>query len=163
MECLIWSLRLFNDEVLFSGESSGELCIWDAEHGTLTKQFSNLKADISCIEANHKNLIVYATGVDARILSVQLNKANNQWVFLSLFRGQSHDVNSLILSHPNELLSAGRALATVTALHHEEVVAQGKRKVKSKRSDWPCFARPSKYDPFKSSATLAPSEVVNST
>jgi hypothetical protein len=38
-------------------------------------------------------------------MSVQYN--SNQWVQLGVFRGQSHDIKSLILVNPNELLSAG--------------------------------------------------------
>ena len=29
-ECLIWTLRLADDDVLFSGDSLGELSAWDA-------------------------------------------------------------------------------------------------------------------------------------
>lgn len=56
---------------------------------------------------NHKFGIVYATGVDSRILSIQFNPQTEQWVTLGLFRGQSHDIRSLVLLSPNELLSGG--------------------------------------------------------
>ena len=72
-ECLIWTLKLVGDgdnQVLFSGDSQGQLCGWDTEHGTLVQSFDNLKADISCIETNEEKSIVYATGIDARIMSV---------------------------------------------------------------------------------------------
>ena len=106
-ECRIWKLKLFKEEIIFSGDSKGELCAWDAEHGTLLKAFNHLKADIYSIEVNLKEDIVYATGVDARIISVQRNKADEQWVFLSLFRGQSNDIKSLILLGEHDLISAG--------------------------------------------------------
>ena len=69
-ECLIWTLKLFKGDTIFSGDSKGELSAWDAEHGTLIKTFNHLKADINSIEINTKHDIVYATGVDARIISV---------------------------------------------------------------------------------------------
>jgi hypothetical protein len=50
--------------------------------------------------------IVYATGVDSRILSVQHDPKTDQWVFLSLFRGQSHDIKALVLKN-DELYSGG--------------------------------------------------------
>jgi WD40 repeat protein len=84
---MIWSLRLYDEQTLLSGDSSGDLSVWDSNHGTLLKQFNNLKADINSIEVNERYSIVYATGVDARILSIQLNKKTGQWVYLSLFRG----------------------------------------------------------------------------
>ena len=62
---------------------------------------------MTCIEVNQTRGIVYATGVDARIMSVQRNTESGQWVFLSLFRGQSNDIKSLVLLDANELVSAG--------------------------------------------------------
>ena len=106
-DCLIWTLKLFKDEIIFAGDSTGELSAWDIEHGTLLKTFTNLKADINTIEVNERHEIVYASGVDARILSIQRNRENDQWVFLSMFRGQSNDIKSLILLDDQELVSAG--------------------------------------------------------
>ena len=106
-ECLIWTLKLVDGDVLFSGDSHGELTAWDTQHGTLIQTFNNLKADISCIEHNKERDIVFATGADARILSVQRNTANGQWVFLSLYRGQSHDIKCLIKLDQSEMISGG--------------------------------------------------------
>jgi hypothetical protein len=80
--------------------------VWDATHGTLLKQFTNLEADIMQIVTNDEHGIVYATGVDSRILSVQHDPKADQWVFLSLFRGQSHDIKGLVLRY-DELYSGG--------------------------------------------------------
>lgn len=33
-EILIWTLRLFSDTLLFSGDSQGHVTVWDAVHGT---------------------------------------------------------------------------------------------------------------------------------
>ena len=103
----IWTLRMVSDQYLFSGDSEGSVKIWDPEHGTLVKHFKDLKADINSMAVNHKYGIVYATGVDSRILSMQFNTETEQWVSLGLFRGQSHDIKSLILLSPNELISGG--------------------------------------------------------
>jgi len=81
--------------------------VWDTEHGTLVRSFANLKADVNCIEVNTTHGIVYASGVDSRVLSVKFNVKNNQWFFLSLYRGQSHDIKSLLLTTPTELISGG--------------------------------------------------------
>ena len=93
--------------MLFSGDSHGDLCAWDSNHGTLIQSFSNLKADINCIEVNKERGIVYATGVDSRVLSVQRTGSNGLWVFLSFFRGQSNDIKSMVLIDETELISAG--------------------------------------------------------
>ena len=52
---------------------------------------------------------IYASGADSRVVVVQLKEdgESKEWVFASLFRGQSHDVKSLILLNSKQLLSAG--------------------------------------------------------
>jgi hypothetical protein len=37
---------------LISGDSMGEVAVWDAEFGTLVKKFKNLQGDINTIEVN---------------------------------------------------------------------------------------------------------------
>jgi len=56
---------------LISGDSKGELSIWDAEFGTLQKTFNHLKGDINGIEVNESFNAVYASGIDSRILTIQ--------------------------------------------------------------------------------------------
>lgn len=72
-ETLVWSLSLIENEFLFSGDSKGNLKIWDIKYGTLVKSFNQLKADINTIAVNKVHGIVYATGTDSRILSVKFN------------------------------------------------------------------------------------------
>ena len=67
---MIWSLKLYDSDTLCAGDSKGDLSLWDVNHGTLLKTFSNLKADITAIEVNRAAGSVYATGVDSRIMTV---------------------------------------------------------------------------------------------
>jgi len=46
--------------------------LWDPEHGTLIKTFKQLQADILAIEVNPITKTIYASGVDARVLTIQL-------------------------------------------------------------------------------------------
>ena len=74
-ECLLWTLRLFNDAFLISGDSLGEVTVWDAVHGTQLQTFNQLKADIFALEVNTVNSIVYASGADSRVLALQLTNS----------------------------------------------------------------------------------------
>ena len=58
---------------MFSGDSQGNLKVWDLKYGTLLKSFNQLKADVNAIVINKKHGVVYATGADSRILSIQYN------------------------------------------------------------------------------------------
>ena len=71
-KCLIWCLKRFKDEYLISGDSLGEVSIWDLEFGTLIKTFNHLKADILTLEVNLKHDTIYASGVDSRVISISL-------------------------------------------------------------------------------------------
>ncbi|CDW74499.1 u3 small nucleolar rnaassociated protein [Stylonychia lemnae] len=109
LECCIWQLKLFRNHLL-SGDSQGHLSVWDAEFGTLQKTFDNLKGDINTIEVNEDYQCVYASGIDSRLLVIKLKDSANaeqSWVFASIYRGQSHDIKSLILISPKQLISAG--------------------------------------------------------
>ena len=107
---MIWRLKTYQN-YLISGDSQGNLSIWDIEFGTLIKQFNNLQADILSIAINPTFETIYATGVDSRVLSIELRRdedANSSdWILSSIYRGQSHDIKSLILLANNTLLSGG--------------------------------------------------------
>lgn len=49
---MIWKLAVFKQEFLISGDSLGEVSIWDSEYGTLIKTFNQLKGDILSIVTN---------------------------------------------------------------------------------------------------------------
>ena len=104
--CHIWQLRLYSD-YLVSGDSQGDVCIWDAKFGTLIKKFSHLKGDINALEVSKAHRAIYASGADSRVVSLQLEEEKEEWVFASITRGQSHDIKSLVLLSPKQLLSAG--------------------------------------------------------
>ena len=74
-DCQIWKVKLFEsveENVIVAGDSSGELTLWDPDHGTLIKTFKQLQADILTIEVNPATKTIYASGVDARVLTIQL-------------------------------------------------------------------------------------------
>ena len=109
-KCLIWNL-CYADGCLISGDSQGDVCIWDTEFGTQLAKLSQLSGDILAMTLNLAHGCIYATGVDSRVISIQLQKdqeTNSQkWVVSSVFRGQSHDIKSLVLLDDNTLLSGG--------------------------------------------------------
>lgn len=106
-ECMMWQLRLYSGDYLVSGDSQGDVCLWDARSGTLVKRVSQLKGDVLALEVCPATRSVYASGADSRVVSLQLEEETGEWVFASVCRGQSHDVKSLLLVTPKQLLSAG--------------------------------------------------------
>lgn len=66
---MIWNMKLYKG-FLISGDSKGEVTIWDSEFGTLIKTFNNLQADINALEINEEFKTVYASGIDSRVLAI---------------------------------------------------------------------------------------------
>lgn len=56
------------------------MTIWDPEFGTLVKQFKQLKGDINAIEVNEHFGSVYASGIDSRVVVIQLKEDKSSGV-----------------------------------------------------------------------------------
>ena len=112
--CYIWTLKKYKG-YLISGDSKGEISIWDDNFGTLVKKFNQLQGDILTMEINPVFDCLYATGVDSRVVSIALSSSVDEdgtsgpeeWVLSSIYRGQSHDIKSLVMLGKNSLISGG--------------------------------------------------------
>ena len=115
---LIWSICSINSQFLFAGDSNGVLLILDMKIGNISQEINEHKGDILtiCFNNNLEKPIIYYSGVDSLIGCIKYDKKNNNFVFASSFRGQSHDVNSLSLIGDNILLSGGNT--TDICLYH---------------------------------------------
>lgn len=110
----IWTLNQA-DGYLISGDSNGDVVIWDKKSGNAIKTFSELKADcLQLVIIGQEYKTIYASGVDSKIVcisQVQLSKKqkhyvpniigmstqerkdiDKDWVYTSNMRGQSHDI-----------------------------------------------------------------------
>lgn len=61
-EGCIWSLLVLPDGTVVSGDSSGNVQIWDGRHGTLLAAFSQHQADVLQLAASPDGATVFATG-----------------------------------------------------------------------------------------------------
>ena len=119
------------DSFLISGDSNGDIIVWDKRSGNSLKTFNESKGDILTLTANQDQKAVYASGVDSKVILIrQVHISNNKqkhytpkiigldekdrldidkdWVYVSSTRGQSHDIRSLIyLEKHHCLISAG--------------------------------------------------------
>ena len=106
---MIWTLCSINAQFLFAGDSKGRLLILDMKTGNINQEINEHKGDIltMCFNNNLEKPIIYYSGVDSLIGCIKYNKKNNEFIFTSSFRGQSHDVNTLALLDDDTLLSGG--------------------------------------------------------
>lgn len=111
-----------------TGDSNGELIIWDKKSGNVLKVFSELKGDILALAVNQDQGIIYASGVDTKVIcirQVQLKGkkkyqakiigsnyhdregVDKEWVYSGSTRGQSHDIKSLVYLETHQCLISG--------------------------------------------------------
>jgi len=66
-ECNFWTLCDI-DNFLISGDSNGDVIVWDKKSGNSLKTFSEHKGDVLTLTANQDQKTVYASGVDSKVV-----------------------------------------------------------------------------------------------
>ncbi len=101
----IWALKALNDGTLVSGDSMGNIQFWDSTAGTLLQSFEHNRnnADVLDIAVSHDQRKVLASGVDSRVVCIELNTVSsdpatsNKWILSTQQRHHTHDVHSLAI------------------------------------------------------------------
>ncbi len=120
----IWTLKALDDGTLISGDSIGNVQFWDGHSGTLLQSFEhNSKgADVLDIAVTLDQTKVMASGVDAKVIYIELDKeskTSNKWVMTYVQRGHENDVNSLAmvyLTDPNKSVKSTKQHSTYREL-----------------------------------------------
>ncbi|XP_018648498.1 hypothetical protein Smp_152740 [Schistosoma mansoni] len=95
--CLIWAL-LFAGGFLFSGDSRGVVCIWDASVGGQLYSFSCHHADVLALASNLDGSIIFSGGADAIIRRFEFSVSetgDGQWQCSGVIRGSRRDIHGL--------------------------------------------------------------------
>lgn len=103
----VWSLAVFSEKVLVAGTSQGSLFIIDSCFGAILHEFKDSAADITSIVCDSTNQKIYYTGLDSRVFAIGYNEVTDEFIRIGKNRGQSHSINSLVLSNQNTLVSGG--------------------------------------------------------
>lgn len=109
---LIWKvLSVRQDDTLVVASSQGVISFFETKYGTLRSELKTHEADILCLESNDKTGIIYATGLDSKVVTLEKITATKggveSWVVSSTDRGQSHDIKALKLIEDDVLISGG--------------------------------------------------------
>eukprot|EP01022_Parablepharisma_sp_SALTPOND_P024943 TRINITY_DN562_c0_g1_i6.p1 TRINITY_DN562_c0_g1~~TRINITY_DN562_c0_g1_i6.p1 ORF type:complete len:538 (-),score=34.43 TRINITY_DN562_c0_g1_i6:5528-7141(-) len=103
----VWKIIELNRTEIASGDSKGQVIIWDSINFIETARFTEHKADITALCAGDKGKdTLYATGIDSKITSMAKTESKG-WVYTSCIRGQSHDINAICMVGGNEIISGG--------------------------------------------------------
>ncbi|KAH9284140.1 U3 small nucleolar RNA-associated protein 4 [Echinococcus granulosus] len=100
---IVWSL-LFVGNTLFSGDSRGNVCVWDVELGALVSSFRSHAADVLALAVSENNQSIFAAGADPIIQRFDLCQTAHisQWQPSGVIRGSRRDIRSLVFVQHGE-------------------------------------------------------------
>lgn len=116
---LVWAVCVLADgRSLVTGDSAGRVTVWDAKHGTALTTFSEHDADVSCLAVDEAEGVIYAGGLDGKLIQLQVQQrgaagragaaargasatagpsSHWRWVYSASRRVHTHDLKCLAL------------------------------------------------------------------
>ncbi|KIV94160.1 hypothetical protein PV10_01953 [Exophiala mesophila] len=96
-ETVAWALKCLPDGTILSGDSTGELKIWNSKNYSLSQRLKTHQADILDISASSKGDMIFTVGVDRRTVAYMptgniTGTKFQRWAELSHKRYHNHDV-----------------------------------------------------------------------
>jgi len=102
----MWSLLLLADQsLLASGDSRGQLQLWDVELGVLVCSFKQHLGDVLALSASSDGERVFSAGLDGKVCCVE-RVGPDEWVHTYAHRAHTHDIHALAV-RDSTLLSGG--------------------------------------------------------
>ena len=94
---VVWSVKCLPDGTIISGDSSGELKIWDSKNFSLAQRLNSHKADILDLATNASGDTIFSVGVDRRTVTykqvpIHSGSQKLRWAEVSHKRYHQHDV-----------------------------------------------------------------------
>ncbi|TVY56577.1 U3 small nucleolar RNA-associated protein 4 [Lachnellula cervina] len=95
-EILIWSVKALPDGTIVSGDSTGELRIWDGKTYTFMQRVKSHKQDILSLATSSDGTTIVSGGMDRRtVVYKQIGKGRMRWAEVSHRRYHNHDVKTM--------------------------------------------------------------------
>ncbi|KAL9902143.1 UTP4 small subunit processome component l(3)72Dn [Glossina fuscipes fuscipes] len=111
-EAIVWSVKVLSDFTIITGDSLGNVTMWDGRMASQTETHQVLKADVLALAVNEEEDKLICAGVEPniRIYAKALIKRNdatcNRWVKFLQRRVHDHDVKALVCAK-NFIYSGG--------------------------------------------------------
>lgn len=96
---IVWSVRCLPDGTIVSGDSTGELKIWDCKNFSLAQRLKTHDADVLDITSNTAGTLIYSCGVDRRTVAYAqqstVHHNTKTWHRVMHRRYHDHDVKAI--------------------------------------------------------------------
>jgi U3 small nucleolar RNA-associated protein 4 len=95
-EIIVWSVKVLQNGNIVSGDSTGELRIWDGKTYTLMQRVKGHKQDILSLATSFDGSTIVSGGMDRRtVVYKRVGKGKGRWAEVGHRRYHSHDVKTM--------------------------------------------------------------------
>ena len=103
-EIVVWAVKVLPNGNIVSGDSSGELTIWDGKTWTMRQQISAHTQDILSLAISFDGSMIFSGGMDRRtIVYKQIGREAPRWAEVAHRRFHTHDVKTMASLEGNGL------------------------------------------------------------
>ncbi|CZT05712.1 hypothetical protein WAI453_004497 [Rhynchosporium graminicola] len=95
-EIIIWSVKVLKDGTIISGDSTGELKIWDGKTYTLRQRIKSHEQDVLSLATSADGSVIFSGGMDRRTVTYKPEgKGKPRWAEITHRRFHNHDVKAM--------------------------------------------------------------------
>jgi U3 small nucleolar RNA-associated protein 4 len=95
-EIIVWSVKALRDGTIASGDSTGEIKIWDGKLYTLRQRIKSHRQDVLSLATNFDGSAIFSGGMDRRtVIYKPIGKGKTRWAEVAHRRFHSHDVKTM--------------------------------------------------------------------
>jgi U3 small nucleolar RNA-associated protein 4 len=95
-EIIVWAVRCLPNGNIVSGDSTGEMRIWDGKTYTLAQRVKSHKQDILSLATSSDGSMIFSGGMDRRtVVYKQISGPKSRWGEVAHRRFHSHDVKTM--------------------------------------------------------------------
>lgn len=95
-EIIVWAVKVLQNGNIVSGDSTGELKIWDSKTYTLMQRIQGHRADVLSLATSADGSIIFSGGMDRRTVSYRkIGKGKERWAEIGHRRYHKHDVKTM--------------------------------------------------------------------
>ncbi|KAH7379793.1 WD40-repeat-containing domain protein [Cadophora sp. MPI-SDFR-AT-0126] len=95
-EIIVWSVKVLKDGTIISGDSTGELKIWDGKTYTLRQRIKSHEQDVLSLATSADGTAIFSGGMDRRTVTYKPDgKGKPRWAEVTHRRFHNHDVKAM--------------------------------------------------------------------
>lgn len=116
-EIIVWCVKVLKNGNIVSGDSTGEVKIWDGKTYTLLQRIKSHKQDVLSLATSHDGSAIFSGGADRRTVAYKpVAKGKQRWAEVAHRRFHNNDVKAMVGFEGlgmSVFVSGGKTLASI--------------------------------------------------